>query len=70
MNSYFTCIWDCNILKFVLKPLPLRMGIIREYLFEYVTSTWHLGLRKKKELRGLSQQANYTNRATAACRRS
>jgi hypothetical protein len=26
--------------------------------------------RKKKELRGISPQANYTDRATAACRRS
>jgi hypothetical protein len=42
------------------------------YVFAYYdTSTIHMILQQKNnKLRGLSPQANYTNRATAACRRS
>jgi hypothetical protein len=34
------------------------------------TGTWRKVLEQKKKLHGLSPRANYTDRATAACRRS
>jgi hypothetical protein len=36
---------------------------------EFHENLW-MGSGYKKKLRGFSQQANYTDRATAACRRS
>jgi hypothetical protein len=39
------------------------------YLAEY-NSSYRIGLKLKTKLHGLSPRANYTERATAACRRS
>jgi hypothetical protein len=44
---------------------------LKSFLSLYIVRSVHCTLKlKKTKLRGLSPQANYTDRATAACRRS
>jgi hypothetical protein len=57
---------------------PNRGPSSETYAFSYTVASggilsrikWPEGVPKKTKLRGLSPQANYTDRATAACRRS
>jgi hypothetical protein len=65
-------------------PLDRRLGEPQSRCRQYVKQFWRIRLflplqqerilpeklKKKKKLHGLSPQANYTDRATAACRRS
>jgi hypothetical protein len=54
-----------NYVNYISSQCTKLLGLVRSATFSFTSLNVHI-----KKLHGLSPQANYTDRATAACRRS